>query len=74
MCLYTADGYTGELIPCDEGKLEWVSKERLWELNLWEGDRLFLKMLLEDAPFFSMKLYYEGDKLCEAVVDGRKVV
>jgi len=71
MCLYTADRYEGELIPCDEGKLEWVKKDRLGELNLWEGDRIFLKMLLEDAPFFSMKLHYEGDRLREVMIDGR---
>lgn len=73
MCLYTADGFTGELTGCDEGKLEWVPREKIRDLNLWEGDRIFLKMLLEDAPFFSMKLYYEGDKLINAAIDGKSV-
>lgn len=71
MCLYTADGYEGDMIPCDEGTLEWVKKDRLWDLNLWEGDRIFLKMLLEDAPFFSMKLHYMGDRLSEVMINGR---
>lgn len=71
MCLYTADGYEGDMIPCDEGTLEWVKKDRLWDLNLWEGDRIFLKMLLKDAPFFSMKLHYIGDRLSEVMINGR---
>ena len=56
MCLYTADGYEGEMIPCNEGVLEWVKKEDLLKLNLWEGDKIFLKLLQENAPFFSLKL------------------
>lgn len=71
MCLYTADQYEGNMIPCDEGTLEWIRKDRLWDLNLWEGDRIFLKMLLEDAPFFSIKLHYMGDKLSEVMINGR---
>ncbi len=70
MCLYTADGFTGEEKECEEGKLEWVKKEDLKNLNLWQGDRIFLKLLMEDAPFFSLKLRYEGDDLKEAVLDG----
>ena len=61
MCLYTADGYEGEMIPCNEGVLEWVKKEDLLKLNLWEGDKIFLKLLQENAPFFSLKLAYKGD-------------
>ena len=53
MCLYTADGYTGEMISCNEGVLEWIKKEDLLKLNLWEGDKIFLKLLQENAPFFS---------------------
>ena len=70
MCLYTADGFTGEVKDCDEGVLEWVKKDELLNLNLWEGDKIFLKLLKEDAPFFSLKLTYEGDRLTEAVLDG----
>lgn len=71
MCLYTADGFEGELIECDEGILEWVSKSRLKELYLWEGDYIFLRLLEESRDFFSLKLCYEGDKLVEAVLDGK---
>ena len=62
MCLYTADGYTGEMISCNEGVLEWIKKEDLLKLNLWEGDKIFLKLLQENAPFFSLKLPAQGDK------------
>jgi len=70
MCLYTADGYTGELLTCDEGELEWVDKDDLLQLNLWEGDKIFLRLLNEREDFFSLKLVYEGDRLMEAVLDG----
>ena len=71
MCLYTADRFEGTLADCDEGTLEWVRKENLMSLNLWEGDKIFFKLLLEDAPFFSLKLSYDGDRLTEAVLDGK---
>lgn len=71
MCLYTADGFEGRMHESTEGILEWVPKEKLTELNLWEGDRIFLKLLKEEAPFFSLKLTYQGDVLTEAVLDGR---
>lgn len=70
MFLYTADGFLGEPVPCNEGTLEWVSKEEIDRLNLWEGDRIFFELLKEEAPFFSLKLHYMGDRLCEAVLDG----
>jgi len=73
MCLYTADGYEGEIIPCNEGVLEWIRKEDLLKLNLWEGDKIFLKLLQENASFFSLKLAYKGDVLTEAVLDGKKL-
>ena len=69
MALYTADGFEGEIKPCDEGELHWVKKSDLFDLNLWEGDKIFLKMLIEDAPFFSLKLVYNEDgQLIESVV------
>lgn len=73
ICLYTADQFQGNLSECDEGTLEWVEKERLLSLNLWEGDKIFLKLLMEDAPFFSLKLSYEADKLKEAVLNGTAI-
>lgn len=70
MCLYTADGFEGEMIPCSEGTLEWIDKEEVLNLNLWEGDKIFFRLLQEERPFFSLKLAYEGDILTEAVLDG----
>lgn len=70
MCLFTADGYTGELITCDEGELEWVKKSDVSQLPTWEGDAQFLKLLLEDEKrFFAMKLRYEGERLVEKSVE-----
>lgn len=72
MSLFTADGFEGEEIPCNEGDLEWIETGRLGELNLWEGDRIFLQFLREGREFFSLKLVYDGqDHLIEAVVDGK---
>ncbi len=73
MFVYTADSFTGTLTDCDEGELEWVEKAKVYELPLWEGDRIFLRLLETERPFFSLKLLYEGDKLLEAVLDGRKL-
>ncbi|MBQ8307142.1 MAG: 8-oxo-dGTP diphosphatase [Blautia sp.] len=73
MCLYTAEAFPGELNPCDEGVLEWVPKDRISELSLWEGDHVFLKLLREDAPFFSLKLTYHGDELVEACLNGQRL-
>ena len=66
MCLYTADGFEGELVAgCDEGTLEWVDKSRLKDLNLWKGDYIFLDLLEKRQDFFSLKLRYEGEELVE---------
>ena len=73
MYLFTADGYEGEMKTCDEGDLQWVSRECLNELPKWEGDRIFLDLLWEDHQFFLLTLRYSGDTLVEAVLDGRKI-
>ena len=73
MCLFTSDDFSGELISCDEGDLEWVKKDRFPELNLWEGDYIFLRLLEERESFFSLKLVYDGDKLIEVILDGSKI-
>ena len=66
-------GFEGELKECDEGDLRWVSRAFLNELPKWEGDRIFLDLLWQDAPFFLLKLRYDGDKLVEAVLNGEKI-
>lgn len=65
MHLFTATGFTGQLKECDEGELRWIPKSEIMDLNLWEGDRAFLKMLFENKGFFSMKLSYVGEKLSD---------
>lgn len=74
MSLFTADGFEGEQISCSEGDLEWVEISRLEELNLWEGDLIFHRLLLERDTFFSLKLMYDGqDKLVYAALDGEPI-
>ena len=73
MCLYTADGFEGELHGCEEGIMEWIPRKNLPGLNLWEGDRIFLDLLDREVPFFSLKLSYKGDELTEVVLDGQKI-
>lgn len=73
MHLFTADGFTGNISDCDEGVLEWIDKKELYDLTLWEGDKIFLKLLDEDIPFFSLKLEYENDELINAVLNGSQI-
>ena len=73
MHLFTADGFEGTVGPCDEGELEWIKKPELMKLTLWEGDRIFLRLLETDEPFFSLKLSYDGDELIGAKLNGRHI-
>lgn len=74
MHLYTADQFEGSLTSCNEGTLEWVPKKDIYNLNLWEGDLIFHRLLDENAPFFSLKLVYQGDILIEAKLNGEDVL
>ena len=74
MHLFTAAGWTGVPHECDEGELAWIKKKDLLSLPLWEGDKVFLKLLDTDEPFFSLKLKYEGEKLVLAVLNGTRIV
>ena len=67
MYLYTSDDFSGELIECDEGELHWIDKDKILELNLWEGDRTFLPKLLNTDEFIKMTLRYSKDQLIEVV-------
>ena len=74
MSLFTADDFEGEAIPCNEGVLEWVDIEDVWKLNLWEGDKIFFRLLDEDAPFFSLKLVYDlQSQLQYAALNGKQM-
>lgn len=71
MFLYTADSFSGELTECEEGNLEWVEKTDVYRLSIWEGDKIFFKMIEENHPFFSLKLKYENDMLVEKSLNGK---
>ena len=74
MSLFTANKFEGTPVDCDEGVLEWVAKDRISELNLWEGDRIFFRLLDEREEFFSLKLVYnKQDILQQAVLDGKEL-
>lgn len=74
MHLYTASAFTGTLTDdCNEGVLRWVLKSSLGELALWQGDRIFLRLLAEEHPVFSLKLVYRDDDLLEAFLDGKPI-
>ncbi len=62
MFLFTADEFDGKIIDSDEGMLEWVNNDKIQDLNIWEGDKLFFKWL-EDEKFFSAKMVYENGEL-----------
>ena len=73
MHLFTADEFEGEIGACDEGELEWIKKSELMKLTLWEGDKIFLRLLDENEPFFSLKLSYDGDELISAKLNGKNI-
>ena len=70
MHLFTADGFSGTLRACTEGDLRWIDIREVFSLPLWEGDRIFLKLLEQNKPFFSLKLCYRGEQLTDAVLNG----
>lgn len=71
MHLFTATGFTGQVKECDEGQLEWIPKEKLMQLPMWAGDRLFLERIAQPGPFFSLKLRYRGETLEGAWLNGK---
>ena len=73
MHLFTAHGFTGDVKTCDEGELEWLPWDKLTQIPHWEGDEIFLRLLKQDVPFFSLKLCYEGERLAQAVLNGKPI-
>ena len=74
MHLFSAKNVAGEPIECNEGVFEWVYKNKVYDLSLWEGDKIFLKLLENRSDFFSLKLVYDSDeKLIEVLLDGKEV-
>lgn len=77
MHLFTADGWTGQMIDadaCNEGTLEWVPKKEVYQLPVWQGDKIFFRLLEQHPDFFSLKLIYEGETLTDAVLDGKRML
>ena len=73
MHLFTVTDWTGEQKECDEGELEWIDKSKLYTLPMWEGDRIFLRLLDSNEPFFSLKLCYCGECLIRAELNGEPI-
>lgn len=73
MHLFTATAFSGEMITCSEGDLEWIDKSRLLALTLWEGDKIFLRLLDSEEPFFDLTLEYCGESLISAALNGENL-
>ncbi|MBQ8109278.1 MAG: 8-oxo-dGTP diphosphatase [Clostridia bacterium] len=73
MHLFTATRFSGDMIECDEGELAWIDKDRWFSLTLWEGDRIFLRLLDERDSFFELTLIYHGEALVRALLDGKEI-
>lgn len=70
MYVYTSNDFDGQQIKeCDEGDLEWISKEKVLDLPTWEGDKIFVQMIQKEEPFFSIKFIYEGEKLMDYTIN-----
>ena len=62
--VFVARDFEGELIDSPEGVLKWIDNDQLLNLELWDGDRVFLKWL--DQPgFFSAKFTYLDGKFID---------
>lgn len=73
MFLYTANNWSGELTDCNEGSLAWKHKSEFNNLPMWEGDKIFLKLLREQNDFFSLKLSYEYQRLIQVILNGKNI-
>lgn len=69
MHLFVCDKYSGTIKECDEGNLVWINKKEVYSLPLWEGDKIFFRLLEEKRPYFSLKLMYEGEKLVSYTIE-----
>lgn len=73
MHIFHSNSFSGTVKECDEGNLEWVDIKALYNLSIWEGDKIFLRLIERNAPFFSLKLVYTGDTLISAVLNGETI-
>ena len=73
MHLFHSTDFSGEIKDCDEGNSEWVKISDIYSLPLWQGDKIFLRLIEKEVPFFSLKLVYEGETLVTAILNGKKL-
>lgn len=73
MHIYTCDSFTGKIAECDEGVLQWVPVQQVFDLPIWAGDKIFLRLMQAKGPFFSLKLVYNGNRLMCAVLNGKEL-
>lgn len=66
--LFVAHTFTGELIDSPEGVLTWIEDDKLLELNLWEGDKIFLPWLAAEAFFSGYFRYQAGELVDHSVI------
>ena len=69
MHLFTATVIDDKVKECDEGELKWVDNDKVLSLPTWEGDRVFLELLIKNEPFFHLTICYEGEKLVKSELD-----
>lgn len=73
MHLFTADRFEGDICTCDEGELVWIDKDKVYDLDIWEGDKVFFKLLEKNRDFFLLKLVYDlNDELTHVILDGKE--
>jgi len=73
MHIFHSDSFSGVVKECDEGNLEWIDKKALYSLPIWQGDKIFLRLIEKQVSFFSLKLVYEGERLTDAILNGEKM-
>lgn len=63
MYVFTSNDFTGDIIECNEGDLQWIDKNEVIKLNTWEGDKIFVERLQNKDNFFTVKFEYDGETL-----------
>ncbi len=73
MHIFHSADFSGQVKECDEGKLEWVDIKSIYNLPIWQGDKIFLKLIEDKCEFFSLKLEYQGERLIKAILNGKNL-
>ncbi|MBE6786727.1 MAG: 8-oxo-dGTP diphosphatase [Ruminococcaceae bacterium] len=71
MHIFHTTNFSGNIKPCDEGELCWVPIKQIYNLPIWQGDKIFLKLIEEKVPFFSLKLEYQDETLKKAILNDK---